>query len=287
MNKPFSVICFLFTVLVINAQLPATEIWLFKLETDKLKQSVLKDPVKITNHVGYNNQPSFSSDGKKIYYVSSKENGETDVFYYDVKKKKNIPITASKVSEYSPTLLSDDKLVSSVVVEEDSAQRIHFIDAITGMDEKKLDMDSIGYFTFLNSDTLIYYKLTQPHSLRYYSMSTKEDKWLADSPVRGFKAMNRHKLIYGLKDSVEVKFYVYDFLLRKAYKYADYPSLNEDIIWHPTWGLIKSEENRLFRFDDGTQTWQLLFDLSVFQIKKITRFIFDSKNKYLVVVNNL
>ncbi|WP_317898698.1 TolB family protein [Aurantibacillus circumpalustris] len=286
MNKLSNIICSFFLVLVAKAQLPNTDIWLFKIETDKLKQFILKDPLNITNHEGYDNQPCFSPDGKKIYYVSGKDDGQTEVFYYDIKKKKNVPVTITKTSEYSPTLI-DDKTLASVVVESDSAQRIHFIDALSGRDTLKLEMDSIGYFTFLNSDTLVYYKLTQTHSLRYYSMRTKEDKWLANSPVRGFKAINRHKLIYGLKDSVHVTFYVYDFLLHKAYQYAEYPSVNEDIIWHPTWGLIKSEENKLMRFDEVNQTWSVLFDLSSFQIKKITRFIFDPENKCLVVVNNL
>lgn len=287
MNKIISLNCFFLLALVVEAQLPSTQLWLFKLETNKLKSTLLKDPVNISNQEGYNNQPCFSSDGKKIYYSSGNTAGQTDVFYYDIKKKKNVPVIASKVSEYSPTLVNQDRSLASVVVEPDSAQRIHFMDVLSGRDENKLDMDSVGYFTFLNSDTLIYYKLTQPPSLRYYSISTKEDKWLADEPVRGFKAVNRHRLVYGIKDSVSVTFYIYDFLLRKAYKYAEYSSLNEDITWHPALGLIKSEENKLFRFDESTGAWQVLFDLSSFQVKKITRFAFGPEYKYLVVVNSL
>jgi hypothetical protein len=287
MEKKLSVLILFFCVLNGFAQFPNSDIWLFKIETDKSNQQTLTKPLNITHREGYDNQPTFSSDGKKIYYVSIKEDNQADIYYYDLRSKKNIPFTKSRVSEYSPTFVEEEKFLASVVVEEDSAQRIHFINTENGLKEKKLDMDSVGYFTFLNSDTVVYYKLTDPHSLRYYSISTSEDKWLGNAPVRGFKAINRHALIYGLKDSSQVAFYIYDFILHKAYKYADYPSLNEDIIWHPTYGLIKAEENKLLRFDETKQTWVLLFDLSGFQIKKITRFIFDPKNKYLVVVNNL
>ena len=278
----------LFLVMGSMAQLPNTDLWLFKTEPDKLtKKTILKEPLNINNREGYDNQPSFSDDGKKIYYVSIKDDKQADLYYFDVGSKMNIPFTKSKVSEYSPVPVEEGRLIASVVVETDSAQRIHFINAATGTDEKKLEMDSIGYYTFLNSDTVIYYKLTSPHSLRYHVKSTKEDKWLANSPIRTFKALNRHTFIYGIKDSLKVTFYSYDFLLRKAQRYTSYPSTNEDIVWHPTWGLVKSEETKLLYFDETKQEWTLLFDLSSFGIKKITRFAFDPKNKYLVVVNNL
>lgn len=272
---------------VLYAQMPNTDLWLFKLESDKLQQITLKDPLNITNREGYDNQPAFSPDGKRLYYVSVKEDKQADIYYYDMASKMNIPFTKTRVSEYSPTPVTEGRAIASVVVEADSAQRIHFINTASGLDEKKLEMDSIGYFSFLNQDTLVYYKLTEPHSLRYSVTGTKEDKWLGDSPTRTFRMVNRHALIYGLKDSVQVQYYLYDFLLGKAQNYAQYKGAGEDILWQAPWGLIRAEENRLMRYDEALQQWVLLFDLSSFPVKKITRFAFDPKNKYLVVVNNL
>jgi len=286
MNKNLSILLLILT-LSAQSQLPNTDLWLFKIETDKLNQPILKDAQNINNREGYDNQPSFSPDGKRLYYVSVKEDKQADIYYHDMGSKMNIPFTKTKVSEYSPVVMDNENFISTVVVETDSANRIHFINTVTGVDDKKLEMDSIGYYTFLNSDTVIYYKLTNPHSLRYYVKSTNEDKWLANSPIRTFKAINRHAFIYGLKDSNQVNFYIYDFFLQKASRYTTYPSTNEDIIWHPIWGLIKSEENKLIRFDESKSQWIVMFDLSSFQIKKITRFAFDPKTKFLVVVNNL
>lgn len=269
------------------SQVPDTDLWLFKIESSKGKPPVLKDPVNITNRPGYDNQPAFSADGKKVYYVSIREDRQADIYAYEIGSKRTIPLTKSKLSEYSPTPYTDGKLLASVVVEADSAQRVHFINSVTGADEKSLETDSIGYFTFLNADTMIYYKLTQPHSLRYYVQSSGEDKWLADAPIRTFRATNRHTLVYGIKDSSQVKFYTYDFLLRRAYPYTNYASVNEDISWHTGYGLVKSEGSRLMQFNAQKQSWELLFDLSAFPLKKISRFAFDPQTRYLVVVNNL
>ncbi len=287
MLKRFSLLFLLLSVLNSQAQMPNTDVWSFKIETTKTGEYILKEPFNISNREGYDNQPSFSADGKKIYYVSVREDKQADIYAYDFKVRTLMRLTRTKESEYSPVPSENGRYIHSVVVEADSAQRIHFIDSETGFDDKKLDFDSVGYYCFLNSDTVVYYKLTAPHSLRYYSKTSKEDKFLANSPVRGFKVINRHELIYGLKDSVKVEFYKYDFLLNKAKKYCEYPSVNEDICWHPKWGLLKSEESKILRYNESKKDWQILFDLSAFGIKKITRINFDARNSYLVIVNNL
>ncbi|MDP3557547.1 MAG: hypothetical protein Q8T03_09245 [Bacteroidota bacterium] len=286
MNKKFSIYILVFCFYLVKSQLPNTDVWLFKIDKTKTDYK-LSSPKNVTNRTGYDNQPSFSSDNKKIYYVSIKEDNQADIYSYDIRRKKTFQITHTKESEYSPTLSVDGKSLNSVVVESDSAQRIHFINPLTGLSEKKYDVDSVGYYTFLNSDTVLYYKLTNPHSLRYFVKSTNEDKWLGNNPIRAFKKINRHSFIYGIKDSTKVIFYKYDFVLHKSEKYTDFSSTNEDAIWHEQFGLMKSENNKILRFDDNKKEWILLFDLSAFGIKKITRFNFDSKNKYLVLVDNL
>ena len=284
MNKKLSTLFLILGFYLLKSQMPNTDLWLFKIENSKQGVSFVK-PQNITNRAGYDNQPSFSDDNKKIYYVSVREDKQADIYYYDLKSEKNIQFTKTPISEYSPVETPDGRFVSSVVVEQDSAQRIHFIDKITGIHEKRFDYDSVGYCNFLNKDTCIYYKLTEPHSLRYNT--GKEDKWLGIMPTRGFKTVNRHVLLYGLKDSSSVTFYKYNFLVHRGEKYADYPSLSEDIVWHAVWGLIKSEGSKLLRFEEQTKQWSLLADLSSYGLKKITRFTFDSANKYLVVVDNL
>jgi len=284
MNKKLSTLILWIGFYLLKAQMPNTDLWLFRIEHSKQGISFVK-PRNITSRAGYDNQPSFSSDNKKIYYVSVRDDKQADIYFYDLKSEKIIQFTQTPISEYSPAETPDGKFISSVVVEQDSAQRIHFIDKITAIHEKRFDYDSVGYCHFLNTDTCIYYKLTEPHSLRYNN--GKEDKWLCIAPTRCFKSVSRNTLIYGLKDSSSVVFYKYNFLLHRGEKFAVYPSLNEDIVWNPIWGLIKSEEAKLLRFDEQTKQWVLLADLAAEGIKKITRFNFDSDNKYLVVVDNL
>ncbi len=298
MNKKFSILLFILVSCFLKAQIPDTDVWLFKLEKTKTDLK-LSDPKNITKRTGYDNQPSFSNDSKKIYYVSIREDKQSDIYIYDIGSEKTIQLTKTKESEYSPTITSDLQSIASVVVLEDSSQIIFPLNIKTGFateypktysktESKNISsIDSVGYFTFLNADTVLYYKLTNPHSLNAYCISAGKNIWLGNDPTRAFKTINRHAFIYGVKDSVKVIFYKYDFVFQKAEKYTEYPTTSEDAIWHEQHGLLKSEGNKILRFDEAKKEWLQLFDLSSFGIKKITRFNFDPKNKYLVIVDNL
>ena len=247
----------------------------------------LAEPINITKREGYDNQPSFSPDSKKIFYVSVRDDNQADIYQYDLRHRRTTAVTKTGISEYSPVLMADGKFITSVVVENDSSQCIHFINPLNGIHEAKLDVDSVGYYTFLNQDTIVYYKLTEPHSLRYHIKSSGEDSWLGNVPSRAFKSISRNTLLYALKDTSKITFYTYNFLLRKAEKFATYSSLSEDFIWHPVLGLVKSEGLQLLHFDSLLKEWKLLFDVSAFGLKKITRFDIDPKTNYLVVADNL
>ncbi len=286
MQLRLSIMLLIATAFPVCAQLPETDLVLFNLSVNKQQQAVVSQSLQITNRAGYDNQPSFSADEQSLYYVSVREDKQADVYVYTFKSKKTLALTHSSESEYSPTPNADGTMLNAVVVEKDSAQRIHYITCKDGTHAKTLAFDSVGYFTFLNRDTLAYYKLTEPHSLRYHVISSGEDKFLAYQPVRGFKAINRHTLVFGQKDSTQVTFYTYDFFLHKTQVYCRYPSLQEDVIWHAQLGLLKAEGSQILRYDVSQAKWQLYVDLKTYGIKKITRFLIDQRCKRLIVVNN-
>ncbi|MBK9285177.1 MAG: hypothetical protein IPM51_12825 [Sphingobacteriaceae bacterium] len=280
------IIFFIFCSSALFSQLPETDLILFKLKNVK-NELIITESKTLTNRPGYDNQPSFTADQKNVFYVAIGEDKQADIYSCDFKSGKTMQVTKTAESEYSPTWHADKNVIHAVVVEKDSSQRIHAYDVLSRSEKGLLfDEDSIGYFTYLNSDTVLYYKLTQPHSLRMRACSSGQDQFIASSIIRGFKKINRHSFIFGIKDSTKVDFYTYDFNLAKAFYYCTYPSLAEDIIWHPQWGLLKSEKNQILRFSEETKQWTTFLDLEKFGIKTITRFIFDKKNKYLIVVNN-
>lgn len=281
---------FLFFLLIcfqLKAQLPETDLWLVKL--DAKDRSKIIETLNITNRPGYDNQPSFSADGKQIYFTSIHEDKQADIYAYQLKSKKIVQLTHTKESEYSPYEAPINKVLSVVTVLQDSSQVIQLLDqkTYTVIPHVISKTDSIGYYHFLNADTVLYYKLTDPHSLRFLVLSNGNDEFIAEHPCRTFKKTNRSSFLFGIKDSVSTTYFLYQSTLYKAIKYAQLKSVNEDIIWHDTLGLLVSDGARILQFDQTKNVWNVLYDLTDKGIKKITRFCFDPKTNYLVVVNNL
>jgi hypothetical protein len=270
------------------AQLPDTDIWMFKLKSEKGKL-ILGEGKNITSRKGYDNQPFITPDGKSILYISIREDSQSDVYKYDLEKNTSTQFTFTKESEYSPIYTPDQKNISCVVVEADSTQRLWLYN-LDGSQNRcyNTGIDSIGYSTWLSKDTLLYYKLTMPHSLRMYCDISKEDKWICNDPTRAFKKTEGPNFIYGIKvDSAHIQYRIYNNLIRKSDSYCVYQGMGEDFIWHNNYGLVKSEGNKLFWYNAADKKWDLLFDFTASGIKKITRFAFDPKNKFIVIVDNL
>lgn len=278
-------LCFHLTA--VKAQLPETDIWLAEL--NKKESGKILKAINITNRPGYDNQPSFSENGKGIYFTSIHEDKQADIYFYRINNKKIQQLTTTKESEYSPNESPIKNSISVVSVLQDSSQVIQLLDLKTySVIASPISMvDSIGYYNFLNTDTVLYYKLTSPHSLRYHVLSNGNDGFLCENPCRTFRTINRSSFIYGIKDSVSTAYYIYDVRLQKAVLFASIKSVNEDMIWHPTLGLLVSDKSNILQYDTNQRQWKVLYDLSSFGIKKITRFCFDKKNKVLCFVNNL
>jgi len=269
------------------AQFPETDIWLFQLSKIEGKYSYV-NPLNIANRRGYDNQPTFSNDGKYILYVRIDSTNQADIYQYQISKKTHTNLTKSQVNEYSPTIMPQGNAISCVVVEKDSAQRIWQYN-LDGTFSKILfpEIDSIGYHTWLNKDSMLYYKLTEPHSLRV--VNTKlQDNWIADAPLRAFKKMaSSNRFLYGLKQDDVIQYREYNVTLRESIILTSHKSSSEDFIWHPEFGLLKSEGSDILKYNEQTKQWDILFSFSALGIQKITRFMFDAKNKQLVLVSNL
>lgn len=279
------VVLFIYSLQAVFAQLPKTDLYLIKLQ----KNGDSLFPAKATSispQAGYNNQPSFSLDESCIYYSSAGTNTATEIWRYTLRKKKNQQLTFTALSEYSPREIKPG-LLSAVTVEADSSQRIHYIDAASGTHIWVLEPDSVGYYSFLNEDSLVFYKLTDPHSLRLYRISNQTETWLGNQPARGFIAINRHALLYALKDSVRNELLLYDFGLHKASTITFCPPESEDYFWHPELGLLRSEKSQVLQWNIITSRWRILFDFSSHGIKDITRFALDKNLNYLVLVNKI
>lgn len=124
--RPCFLLAVLLTVTVNGAtgQTPAdADIYLVDLSLNEQPVKVSK-PVNITQRKGYDNQPSFTPDGKSLLFTSIRDDGQADIYRYDLQQQTTTPLTQTPESEYSPTVTPNRAYFSVIRVEKDQTQRL-------------------------------------------------------------------------------------------------------------------------------------------------------------------
>lgn len=286
---------FLFILLSseVFAQLPDTDIWMFDVKETQGKIS-FSNPVNITNREGYDNQPIFSPKGSYIYYTSIREDKQADIYRYSIKKKKTARFTKTPTSEYSPTYMTDGKNLSVVMVEKDSSQRLWKFPLSGKKPSLITDVDSVGYHTWLNKDTLALFVLTNPFSLQIADVKENRTITVAESIGRSMKKIpNQDALLFIKKLSADN--WVFQTLHLKTLRtLSDVPSEDiptvkgsEDFILTNA-GLIMGKDSKLYRHksESGKSEWVEIADFSSSGINNITRIAISNDNKKIAIVSS-
>src|SRR6202008_182685 len=82
----------------------------------------LSNPVNITNHKGYDNQPYFNPDRGIVYFSSFDDSGRSNIKWYEIKSRKSELFTETRDREYSPTITPDGRFISCIVQRDNGAQ---------------------------------------------------------------------------------------------------------------------------------------------------------------------
>jgi hypothetical protein len=124
-------------------------------------------PVNVTNRAGYDNQPSFTADGRALYFTSTRADSQADIYQYHIESRTTERITrTAPESEYSATQLPVPKNFSVIRVEKDSLQRLWMISP-DGSDSRVIfkDIAPVGYHTWLDQYHAALFVLGSPNAL--------------------------------------------------------------------------------------------------------------------------
>ena len=115
----------IFSVLTTSAQQMSTDIFLTNFGMNREGQYFFTAPQNITHRPGYDNQPSFSKDGSKVYYVAYYDTLQSDIYVYSLEDSTNTRLTETPESEFSPRVTADDLGFTIVRVDADKGQRFY------------------------------------------------------------------------------------------------------------------------------------------------------------------
>jgi Tol biopolymer transport system component len=264
-----------------------SEILLFDLSIKKDKL-VLSNPKNITNHVGYDNQPSFHADQPLIFYSSFNPDGRSDIKSYDYEKGETRSFTQTTEREYSPTLTPDKHFVSCIIQRDDGAQNLGKYPVGGGQPTVLIDNLIVGYHAWIDQDRLLLFVLGEPQTLHLYNVKTKEDKVIAEKIGRSLHKIpnqNAMSFVHKISDS-EWIIKRWDAATSEITTIAKTLPGREDLCWTPQGRIIMSDGTRIYSIDPlNEKEWsEVSIKFGGEQLKGVTRLSLNSKGNRLAVV---
>lgn len=266
-----------------------SEIYLFDIKIKSKKgKIVLSNPQNITNHPGYDNQPSFHSDEPILYYSSFNDEGRSDIKRYDYRTKQTKNITVTNEREYSPTLTPDKKYLSCIIQRDNGAQDLGKY--LTEGGEAVIIINDliVGYHVWVDNSHLAMFVLGKdnaPNTLHYLRLPTKEDTVLAENIGRSLhKVPNEAAISFVHKVSAtnwEIKKLNTGSLNTESI--ASTLAGKEDIAWTPDGVILSSDGTKLYQLD-GKVWREVLVKGNADMLKGVTRLAINTKGNKLAVV---
>lgn len=267
-----------------------SEIILFDLKLKKGKVT-LSNPKNITNHPGYDNQPSFHTDLPFIYYSSFNEDGRSDIRRYDFQRDTTVNITATNEREYSPTLTPDKQFLSCIIQRDNGAQDLGKYPVEGGEPSLIIDNLTVGYHLWTDNSHLALFILGSqgsPNTLHFIRLPTKEDTVLATNIGRSFqKVAGERAFAFIQKGDSTNKIMKFNTEKSKLSVLGNTIGKTEDIALSQSGHLITSDGTKLFfrLLNKNTRPWTPVDILQGSELlKSVTRIAISPKGDKIAVV---
>ena len=268
---------------------PATDIYVADLRLAGRKISV-GTPVNATARAGYDNQPFFLPSGHAFLYTSVHEDGQADIYRYDLDRKTSSRITTTRESEYSPTPLPEGAGFSVVRVEADSTQRLWAFDA--DGTHPRLVLDSIkpvGYHAWADDHTLVLFVLGTPSTLQIADARSPgaHGAVLARDVGRSLQRVpGRPAVSFIQRDSsAGPSLQELDIRTRRITTLVQLPAGADFVAWTRDGIALAASGTTLYQWDQQRGgDWETVADLAPAGLTNVTRLAISRKGDRIAIV---
>lgn len=272
-----------------GAQVPSTDIWLAEL---RVAGSDMRfgEPTNVTRRSGYDNQPCFLSDGRAFLYTRG-DSVATDVYRYERSSGRARQVTKTPESEYSPTPFADGREgFCAVRVESDGVQRLWHFDSDGARPRLVLaTVDSVGYFAWIDRETLALFVVGEPHTLRIVDTRTGRETMVARDIGRAlYRVPHSGDLSFLLRDP-ESEPPTYQFRTwrpgaRTTSVLIAAVGSGQDAVWIDE-SLVMADGAKLYlgRPFEGPD-WREVADFGAFGVSGITRLAVSPDQRWIAFV---
>lgn len=265
----------------------STEIYLFEF-TYKNNSYQLINPINVSDNEGYDNQPSFTEDGKSLLYASTR-NEQTDILWYNIESGSKKWITNTPGGEYSPVLMSDGEHISAVRLDPDGLQLLYKYSVKDGSSDVLVPDLKIGYYSWFLTSRIIAFVLGEPATLQEIDLAHNEIVAVDENPGRSIHYIPGTKMYSYVDKSDPNNWKIMQAVPNNSEWTEEITSTlsgAEDMVWLNMHTILMGKDDKLYYFDTRSEssTWKLFADLSKYNLSGVTRLA-KNGNKIAVVVN--
>ena len=264
---------------------PSTDVWVVPLH--QMGNTIrLGEPRNATQRIGYDNQPSFTADGKSVLYTVVESDTRADIWRFALPDGAPTQVTKTPESEYSATPTPDGVSFSVIRVEADSAQRLWRF-PFSGNGAPSLVLENIkpvGYHAWFGEHGLVLFVLGQPATLQLADERTGTAEIVASNIGRALvKVPGRDAVTFVqvVRDSGQ---WIAELDVRtKAIRRLMRPPPGADFhAWTPDGALISASGSSVFQWVDGK--WGQIADLGRWGVRGISRMSVSPKGDWIALV---
>ena len=272
----------------------ATEIFLFDLKIVN-GEIHLSNGTNITNHKGYDNQPSFHPSKPFIYYSSFDDSGRSDIKFYDYETQKTSTLTLTYEREYSPTVTPDEKSISCIIQRDNGAQDLAKYPIDGGKPEVLIWHLKVGYHAWAGDSKLFLFVLDDSihNSLHYYYLGKNTDTVIAENIGRSLHKIPGQNAMSFVQKVADKQFVVKKFDMNTGIITTIINALpgQDQLCWLQNGIILMSDGSKFFSYQENSFTevkdrkWQpVILDGDVSMLKGVTRLATNVDNSKLAVV---
>lgn len=275
---------------------PKTDIYVLDLLVQKLNVQVA-NPERITDGLGYNNQPFFMSDDS-VFYTSIKADGQADIYLAnwsgdsflgeDVLHQTQITKTKTK-KEYSCQWMTDKKSFTVVQVQADDSTQ--WLVTMTGKDSSSTRLlpltNPVGYYCWVDEKNVAAFVLGVPDTLVVGNAITGKVKPVAYNIGRCIlKIPNEYAISFVDKtDSNNWIIKRFDMKTNQTTVVANCISGSEDYTWTPDGTILCGSIGILYKLKPGfDKAWMPVQDFNNTELQSFYRLVVSPDGRKLAVV---
>lgn len=271
---------------------PQPDVWIAPLTMRGAAVSLGK-PTNITSRPGYDNQPSFSPDGASLFYTSTREDAQADIYRYDVAASRTTRVTTtSPESEYSATVMPAGDAISVIRVERDSTQRLWRVPLDGSRSTVILErVKPVGYHAWADDHTLALFVLGTPATLQLADARTGASE-VVDSDIG--RSLHRipgsHDISFVSRTHADRPWIMALNVATKAKRpLAPLPKGTEDYAWLPDGRIIAGDGAALVILDPRAAAgsdagWRRIADFTNEGVSAISRLAVSPKGDRIAFV---